>query len=67
LAGAVALLLAGSLPRVGPLAPGALVTWAGQLGLEPAAQPNGGALVATVVVVVVCLLAALAVFEVQEL
>lgn len=67
LAGAVALLLAGSLPRVGALAPSALVSWAGQLGLEPAVQPNGGALVATIVVVVVCLLVALAVFEVQEL
>lgn len=67
LAGAIALLLAGSLPRIGPLAPGALVTWAGQLGLEPAAQPNGGALVATLVVIVVVLLVALAVFEVQEL
>lgn len=67
LAGAVVLLLAGSLPRVGALAPGGLVAWAGQLGLESAVQPNGGALAATLVVIVVALLVALAVFEVQEL
>ena len=67
LAGAVALLLAGSLPRVGSLAPGGLVTWAGQLGLGSGVQPNGGALAATLVLVVISLVAALAVFEGQEL
>lgn len=66
LAGAVVLLLAGSLPRVGALAPGGLVTWAGQLGLDTAVQANGGALAVTIVVVVLSLIAALAVFETQE-
>ena len=64
---AVLLLLAGSLPRVGALAPSGLVAWAGQLGLASDVVPNGGALVAGLVVIVVCLITAVAVFETQEL
>ena len=66
LLGAVLLLLAGAFPRLGQLAPGALVAWAGQLGLETAVTANGGALVASVALIVVCLVTAVAVFEVQE-
>lgn len=65
--GSVLLLLSGSLPRIGALAPSGLVSWAGQLGLESSVTPNGGALVANVVIVVVCLLLSVAVFETQEL
>ncbi|MDX9954954.1 MAG: YhfC family glutamic-type intramembrane protease [Anaerolineae bacterium] len=69
LGGAVALLLAGSLPRVGPLMPGGLLAWAGQLGaLNGAAAPsNGGAIAAAGVLMLLCLLGALAAFERQEL
>jgi hypothetical protein len=65
--GAVALLLAGSVPRYGALAPAGLVGWAGGLGLPGAASPNGGALAAAAVWIVVCLIVAVAVFETQEL
>lgn len=67
LAGAVILLLAGTLPRIGSLAPAGLVAWASQLGLAAAASPNGGAVTATVVIIVLSLVTAVAVFEVQEL
>ncbi|MBN1922134.1 MAG: YhfC family intramembrane metalloprotease [Anaerolineae bacterium] len=69
LGGAVALLLAGSLPRVGPLMPGGLLAWAGQLGaLKGAAVPsNGGAIATAGALILLCLLGALAAFERQEL
>ncbi len=63
----VLLLLSGNIPRVGPLAPSGLIAWAGQLGADTASvSANGGALAMTFVLVLVCLLAALAVFERQE-
>ena len=67
LAGSVGLLLLGTVPRYGTLAPGGLVSWAGALagGNDPA--PNGGALVAGVVLIILFLLAAVAVFDEQEL
>ena len=65
--GAVALLLAGSIPRYGALAPAGLVGWASQLGLAQRGAVNGGALAASVVWIVVCLIVAVAVFETQEL
>ena len=67
LAGAVILLLAGALPRIGVLAPAGLVAWASQLGLATAVPPNGGAIAATVVIIVICLVTAVALFEIQEL
>ncbi len=67
LVGAVVLLLAGSLPRVGALMPSGLVAWASQLGLDGAIQANGGAVVANVVLIVVMLVTAVALFETQEL
>ncbi len=68
--GSVLLLLAGSLPNVGALAPGGLVTWATQLGTGAAGDQvaaNGGALVMSCVIALMCLIAAVAVFEEQEL
>ena len=65
--GALVLLLAGSIPRYGALAPAGLVAWAGGLGLDYLVAANGGALAASVVWIVVCLIVALAAFETQEL
>lgn len=67
--GAVLLLLAGSLPRVGPLMPGGLFSWAGQLGAlsDTPVPSNGGAVAAAVVLILLCLLGAFAAFERQEL
>ncbi|HEX6387635.1 MAG TPA: YhfC family glutamic-type intramembrane protease, partial [Anaerolineae bacterium] len=67
LAGSVILLLLGTLPRVGALAPAGLVAWASQLGLDAAARTNGGAVAASVVLIVICLVTAVAIFEIQEL
>lgn len=67
LAGSVLLLIGGAIPRLAPVLPGALVSWAGQLGLETAVPFNGGALTAAAVLIVVCLVTAVAVFEQQEL
>lgn len=67
LAGAVLVLLAGSLPRIGPIMPAALVGWATQLGLGTAVPANGGALAMATVLIVVALITAVAVFEQQEL
>lgn len=67
LAGAVLLLLAGSLPAVGALFPGGLLAWVSQLGLDNAISPNGGALAGSVVIILVCLVTAVAIFEQQEL
>lgn len=65
---AVALLLAGNLPRVGPLAPGGLTAWAGQLGSGmETVTANGGALAMAGVIILVSILVSLAVFERQEL
>jgi ABC-2 type transport system permease protein len=68
LAGAVVLLISSNVPQIGALMPGALVGWAGQLGIgnvPPA--PNGGALAVIAVLTVVGLIAGIAVFERQEL
>ncbi|MBN1485783.1 MAG: YhfC family intramembrane metalloprotease [Chloroflexia bacterium] len=70
LAGSVVLLLSGSLPRVGALAPGGLVNWAGQIGQGMTGQtvtPNGGAAAMSLVLIQLCLVGALAAFEQQEL
>lgn len=67
LLGAVILLLAGSIPQIAPFAPGALVAWAGQLGLATAVPPQGGALVANSVLVIILLISSIAAFETQEL
>ncbi|HPD41579.1 MAG TPA: YhfC family glutamic-type intramembrane protease [Anaerolineae bacterium] len=67
--GAAALLLAGSLPRVGPLLPGGLFSWAGQLGAlgETPVPSNAGAVAAAVALILLCVLGSLAAFEQQEL
>lgn len=64
---AVLLLLAGSLPGIGPLMPSGLVAWASQLGLDVEVAANGGALVMALVLIIVGLITATAVFEQQEL
>lgn len=67
--GSALLLLLGGLP-VGALTPAGLTTWATQLGMGTAGSPvaaNGGALVMSLVIVVMCLIAAVAIFEEQEL
>lgn len=67
--GSAFLLILGSLP-VGALTPAGLTTWATQLGAGPAGDPvasNGGALVMSLVIMLMCLIAAVAAFEEQEL
>lgn len=64
---AVILLMAGSIPTIGPLMPSGLVAWAGQLGLAGDIAANGGAVVMAIVLVLVSLITATAVFEQQEL
>lgn len=68
--GSVLLMLAGSIPTLGSVMPGALLAWAGQVGLGTSTEPvtaNGGALVAALVIVILCVLGAMAAFEQQEL
>lgn len=64
--GAVILLIAGSLPTYGALAPSGLVAWAGQLALGAESGPNGGALALSLVLILVLLISSMAVFEQQE-
>lgn len=65
--GAVVLLIAGSIPKYGALAPSGLVSWAGQLALDGPGAPNGGALAMSLVLILVSLVAGLAAFESQEI
>jgi uncharacterized membrane protein YhfC/ABC-type transport system involved in multi-copper enzyme maturation permease subunit len=65
--GAIALLVAGGIPRYGALAPAGLVSWASQLSLDGPGGPNGGALAMSLVLVLVFLIGSLAAFEEQEL
>jgi ABC-2 type transport system permease protein len=70
LGGSVLLMLSGSIPRVGPLAPGGLVAWASQVGMGTVDTPvasNGGAAAMALVIVLMCLIASVAAFETQEL
>ena len=62
----VMLLFASSIPRYGALAPGGLVAWAGQLLVGNETVPNGGSVALSLVLILVALIAALAVFEEQE-
>jgi ABC-2 type transport system permease protein len=66
LVGSVLILLASSIPRYGALAPGGLVAWAGQLLIGNETIPNGGSVALSLVLILVALIAALAVFEEQE-
>jgi ABC-2 type transport system permease protein len=68
LAGAVVLLLTGSIPQISSLMPGGLTAWAGQIGAgTPPQAPNGGAVAASLVITLVGLVTAVAIFEKQEL
>ncbi len=68
---AVLLLLAGSIPKYGALAPGGLIAWASQIvmGAEggPPGAPNGGALATALALLILALVSAVAAFEEQEL
>jgi ABC-2 type transport system permease protein len=63
----IVLLLSSYLPKVGPLTPGGLVTWANQLGSGIGSAGNGGAVALAVVIILVSLLTSVALFELQDL
>lgn len=65
--GSVLILILGSIPTIGELMPGALIGWAGQLAQPGMAVPNGGALAMGLVFIIIALIAAVAIFEQQEL
>jgi ABC-2 type transport system permease protein len=67
LAGSVAIWLGGSWPKYGALFPSGMLNWAGQLGLETAVAPNAGSLALSFVIILLCLIGAVAFFEVEEL
>jgi ABC-2 type transport system permease protein len=67
LLGSVLLFLLGSLPQISQIMPAALVSWAGQLGLQGDIPANGGALVMAIVLIIASLITAVAIFEQQEL
>lgn len=67
LGGAILLLISGSIPQIGALMPGGLLAWAGQMGTGSGGAANWGAVTLGLVIIIVCLLAALAGFERQEL
>jgi ABC-2 type transport system permease protein len=68
LGGAVILMLAANLPKVGSLTPSGLIGWASQIavGMENAAG-NGGAVAMGMVIVIMCLITSVGLFERQEL
>lgn len=67
LVGSIVLIIAGSLPKIGQFAPGGLIAWASQLGLDAAVPANGGAIAANVAIIIVCLVTAVAALETQEI
>ncbi|MCA9945663.1 MAG: YhfC family intramembrane metalloprotease [Anaerolineales bacterium] len=67
LLGAVLLLILGGIPQVANFFPGALVTWAAQLGLPGNVPFSGAALAANGVLILVFLITAVALFERQEI
>lgn len=67
LAGAILLFLSGSISRIGALLPGGLLSWAGQISSQTETAGNWGAVAMSVVIILICLIAALGVFERQEL
>jgi len=66
LVASVTILLAGAIPRLGALAPGGLVSWAGQISIGIQAIPNGGSVALSVGLILLALVTSLAVFEEQE-
>ncbi|MCP5095848.1 MAG: YhfC family intramembrane metalloprotease [Chloroflexi bacterium] len=67
LAGAILLLIVGSLPTWVSFTPSGLIAWASQLGLDTAVSPLPGALAANLVLILLLLVTAVAAFETQEL
>lgn len=67
LVGAVVLLVSANIPQIGGLMPGALIGWAGQVGVGNSPVTfNGGALATAIVITLICLITAIAVFERRE-
>lgn len=62
----VMLLVAGTIPRYGTLAPGGLITWATTLFIGNGVEVNGGSLTTSLVLILLAILGSLAVFEEQE-
>jgi ABC-2 type transport system permease protein len=67
LGGAILLLLAGSIPRIGALFPSGLLAWASQIGSQSDLASNWGAVILSLVIIILCLVSAVGVFERQEL
>lgn len=60
-------LLAGSIPSIGALLPAGLLAWANQIAAQSEIASNWGAVTMSVVIILLFLIAALGVFERQEL
>jgi ABC-2 type transport system permease protein len=68
LGGAVILMLAANLPKVGGLTPTGLIGWASQIAVDAEnIVSNGGAVAMGLVIVIICLIASIGLFENQEL
>ena len=65
--GSILLMLAGNIPQIASLLPGALTTWASQLILDAEIPVNGGALAFSLVFALVGAVVSIAIFEQQEL
>lgn len=60
------LLVAGTIPQYGTLAPGGLINWASTLFIGDAVEVNEGSLTTSLVLILLAILGSLAVFEEQE-
>jgi ABC-2 type transport system permease protein len=63
----VIFLIIGTIPKYGALAPGGLTIWANQIAIGEVITPNAGALALSLVLVILAVLAAIAVFERQDI
>lgn len=63
----IVILIAGTIPKYGILAPSGLISWAGQLALDSSVQPNVGGVAAAVVLIILALITAIAALEQQEI
>jgi ABC-2 type transport system permease protein len=65
--GGIVLLISGTIPRYGALAPSGLVNWASALSLNLEGAANGGSLLAAITVILLLLVASVAAIEEQEI